>query len=339
MLIRARAPLRISFGGGGTDVPPFPAQEGGSVLSATITRYAYGSLQAREDDEIRIESLDYGLTATYSAKDRLVLDGNLDLVKAAITRMVDNPTGFDLFLHSDAPPGSGLGSSSAMIVCLVGLLAEWRGQRLTDYEIADLAHTIERAELGIPGGLQDHYAAAFGGFNFIEFFSDSVLVNPLRIPEATINELQYNLLLAFTGQVRLSAHIIEDQVDRYVSGESESLDALRQIKALASEMKTCLLHRRLDEFGALLNEEWQQKKRISSRISHPSLDHLYDVALQEGALGGKITGAGGGGYMLLYCPFDRKHRIAQRLTDLGCSVGSFGFEPTGLQTWRINGER
>lgn len=336
MLIRARAPLRISFAGGGTDVPPFPEEEGGCVLSATITRYAYGSLNPRTDDEIRIESLDYGLKATYSAKDRLVLDGNLDLVKAAITRMVDHSGGFDLFLHSDAPPGSGLGASSAMMVCLVGLLADWRGDRLTDYEIADLAHTIERTELAIPGGLQDHYAATFGGFNFIEFLRDGVVVNPLRIPQETINELQYNLLLAFTGQVRLSANIIEDQVARVRSGASESRDALRKIKQLANEMKIRLLHRQLNDFGSLLDEEWKQKKRMSSRISHPSLDALYSAALREGALGGKITGAGGGGYMLLYCPFDRKHRVAQRLTDMGCSIASFGFEPTGLQTWRVN---
>jgi D-glycero-alpha-D-manno-heptose-7-phosphate kinase len=337
VLIRARAPLRVSFAGGGTDVPPFSDEEGGCVLSATISRYAYGSLKSRDDGGIQIESLDYGLKANYSADDRLVLDGNLDLVKAAITNMVDRDRGFDLFLHSDAPPGSGLGSSSAMIVCLVGLLAEWRGQRLTDYEIADLAYTIERSDLGIPGGLQDQYAAAFGGFNYIEFMRGNVVVNPLRIPQSTVNELQYNLLLVFTGQVRLSAHIIEDQVERYRSGASESRDALRRLKVLTGEMKNCLLQRKLDEFGALLHEEWEHKKRMSDRISHPSLDHLYEVARSEGALGGKITGAGGGGYMLLYCPFERKHIIAQRLTDLGCQVASFDFEEAGLQTWRVNG--
>lgn len=329
--------MRVSFAGGGTDVPPFSDEEGGCVLSATISRYAYGSLKSRTDGDIHIESLDFGLKATYSADDRLVLDGNLDLVKAAITRMVDRSRGFDLFLHSDAPPGSGLGSSSAMIVCLVGLLSEWRGERMTDYEVADLAYTIERTELGIPGGLQDQYAASFGGFNYIEFLPGNVIVNPLRVPQSTINELQYNLLLVFTGQVRLSAHIIEDQVERYRSGASDSRDALRQLKALAGEMKNCLLQRKLDEFGALLHEEWEQKKRMSDRISHPSLDNLYDVARSEGALGGKITGAGGGGYMLLYCPFDKKHIIAQRLTDLGCQVASFDFEETGLQTWRVNG--
>ncbi|MEO8246777.1 MAG: GHMP kinase [Chloroflexota bacterium] len=335
--MRARAPLRISFAGGGTDVPPFWQEEGGCVLSATITRYAYGSLDVRDDREIRIESLDYGLRESYSASDRLVLDGNLDLVKAAIMKMGDGETGFDLFLHSDAPPGSGLGSSSAMIVCLVGLLAEMRGTRMTDYETADLAHVIERFDLGIPGGLQDHYAAAFGGFNFIEFLPERVVVNPLRVPDATINELQYNLLLVFTGQVRLSANIITDQVDRFRSGDIQSRDALRQLKLLAGEMKNALLHRQLDLFGALLHDEWEQKKRMSDRISHSSLDDLYEIARREGALGGKITGAGGGGYMLLYCPFERKHLIAEKLTAAGCTIATFGFEPAGLQTWRVNG--
>jgi D-glycero-alpha-D-manno-heptose-7-phosphate kinase len=337
MLIRARAPLRVSFAGGGTDVPPFCDDEGGCVLSATITRYAYGSLGDRNDGQIRIESLDFGITETYSAQDRLVLDGNLDLVKAAITKMAHRSTGFDLFLHSDAPPGTGLGASSAMMVCLVGLLGDWRGERLSDYAIADVAHTVERKELGILGGYQDHYAAAFGGFNFIEFLPGRVVVNPLRMPDSTVNELQYNLLLVYTGQVRLSANIIEDQVQRYESGETDSRDALREIKALAIEMKEALLHRKLDEFGSLLHEEWEHKKRMSPRISHPSLDELYDVARKEGALGGKITGAGGGGYMLLYCPFDRKHRIADRLTEMGCSIATFGFDLNGLQTWRPNG--
>ena len=208
---------------------------------------------------------------------------------------------------------------------------------MTDYETADMAHVIERFDLGIPGGLQDHYAATFGGFNFIEFLPERVVVNPLRIPESTINELQYNLLLVFTGHVRLSANIIADQVGRVRSGDTESRDALRQLKVLAAEMKNALLHRQLDAFGGLLHDEWEQKKRMSDRISDPSLDNLYAIARQEGALGGKITGAGGGGYMLLYCPFDRKHLIAERLTAAGCTIATFGFEPAGLQTWRVPG--
>lgn len=336
MLIRAKAPLRVSFAGGGTDVPPFPAQEGGVVLSATINRYAWGTLRPRDDQQICINSLDFGTSMTYSSRSKLVYDGQLDLAKAAIMKIEgQHDRGFDLFLHADAPPGSGLGSSSAMMVALVGLLKEFHSLPLTDYEVAELAYTIERVDLGIQGGLQDQYAAAFGGFNFIEFMADRVIVNSLKISSDILNELEYNLLLCHTGKLRLSSHIIEDQVQRYERRESESLAALRELKRLTLEMKNALLGRRLDEFGALLHEEWQTKKRMSTRISSPELDELYDAARAEGAIGGKITGAGGGGYMLLYCRFDRKHRVEQVMRERGCEVHAMALEPLGLQTWRV----
>lgn len=335
MLIRAKAPLRLSFAGGGTDVPPFPEIEGGCVLSTTISRYAYGTLQPRSDDQLRIQSLDFGQTVTYGARDRLEYDGKLDLVKAALVHIGVGSSGFDLYLHTDAPPGSGLGASSAMMVALVGLLRERQSLPLTDYAIAELACRLERVELGIEGGLQDQYASTFGGFNFIEFLDKHVVVNPLRIPADVQNELHYNLLLVFTGRIRLSANIIEDQVNRYRSGEKDSIDALRALKSLAVEMKSALLRRQLDDFGRLLHEQWLEKKRMSPRISDSHLDAIYDAALSCGATGGKVTGAGGGGYMLLYCPNETRARVAKRLVEMGCSVTDFGFEPTGLQTWRI----
>jgi D-glycero-alpha-D-manno-heptose-7-phosphate kinase len=335
LLLRAKAPLRLSFAGGGTDVPPFPETEGGSVLSATINRYAYGTLKTRTDDQICIQSLDFGMTVTYSLEDQLVYDGKLDLVKAAVTHLGVS-SGFDLFLHSDAPPGSGLGASSAMMVALVGLLMQRQNQALTPHEIARTAYHIERVELGIKGGLQDQYASTFGGFNFIEFLSDRVVVNPVMISPDIQNELQYNLLLAFTGRIRLSAQIIEDQVERYESGNSESIAALRELKRLSIEMRDGLVDKRLSTLGALLDEQWQQKKRMSPRISTPELDRIYDEALKAGASGGKVTGAGGGGYMLFYCPNESRHRVARRLTELGCSVADFSFEPVGLQTWQAD---
>jgi len=340
VLVRAKAPLRVSFAGGGTDVPPFSDTEGGCVLSATINRYAYATLRPRGDgsDRIGVRSLDYGLALELGPADAPVYDGKLDLVKAAVRRLDPGGAGgYDLFVHSDAPPGSGLGASSAMVVALVGVLKEHTTLPLTDYEIADAAYVMERQELGIAGGLQDQYAAAFGGFNYIEFLPGRVIVNPLKISPDVVNELQYSLLLCYTGRVRLSAHIIEDQVGRYARGETESVQALRDLKALTVEMKNALLRRQLDEFGALLHDEWQHKKKMSARISSPQLDALYDAARDEGAIGGKITGAGGGGYMLLYCRFDRKHRVADRMQALGCTVSDFGFEPLGLQTWRTRG--
>jgi D-glycero-alpha-D-manno-heptose-7-phosphate kinase len=336
MLIRAKAPLRVSFAGGGTDVPPFPAQEGGCVLSSTINRYAWGTLRPRDDEQICINSLDFGTSLAYSSRAELVYDGQMDLAKAAIKRIEGQHTrGFDLFLHADAPPGSGLGSSSAMMVALVGLLKEFHNLPMTDYEVAEVAYEIERVDLGIQGGLQDQYAAAFGGFNYIEFLGDRVIVNSLKVSDDIINELEYNLLLCHTGKVRLTTNIIADQVQRYERGESESLAALRELKRLTIEMKNALLQRRLDEFGGLLHEEWQHKKRMSARISSPELDELYDAARAEGALGGKITGAGGGGYMMLYTRFDRKHRVAEVMREMGCEIHEVALEPRGLQTWRV----
>jgi len=335
-LVRAKAPLRISFAGGGTDVPPFPEREGGCVLSSTINRYAWGTLRPREDGQICISSRDFGVSLTYASRDSLTYDGQMDLAKAAINRLAgEHNGGYDLFLHTDAPPGSGLGSSSAMMVVLVGLLKEYHGLALTDYEVAELAYSIERVDLSIPGGMQDQYAAAFGGFNFIEFLGDRVVVNSLKISNDIRNELEYNLLLVHTGRIRLSENIIEDQVRRYKQGDTT--DTLKELKALATEMKNALLHRKMNDFGALLDEEWQHKKRMSSRISTPELDDLYSLARAEGAIGGKITGAGGGGYMLLYCGFERKHEIAQVLTGMGCQVHEVALEPLGLQTWRVNG--
>lgn len=335
MYIRAKAPLRVSFGGGGTDVPPYPAKEGGCVLSATINRYAWGTLHPRRDPGISIESRDIGQSLQFSSLGDVVLDGQMDLVKAAIHRLAgDAGSGYNLHLHADSPPGSGLGSSSALVVGLVGLFREWRSLPLTDYEVADLAYQIERVDLGIAGGLQDQYAAVFGGVNFIEFFGDRVVVNSLRLSNDTLNELEYNLLLVDLRRQRMSAHIIAEQVERYERGEAESIEALRALKAVAVEMKEHLLRRRIDEFGALLHLDWEHKKRMSSRISDPDIDDLYELALRSGAIGGKITGAGGGGHMLLYCQPGKKHVVADALAARGCAAESIALEPTGLQTWR-----
>ena len=334
MVHRAKAPLRVSFAGGGTDVPPFPAREGGLVLSATINRYAYGSLSPRDDGSIRVESVDFGLEVTYGAEDPLLFDGKLDLVKAAIRKIGQGgQSGYDLFLHANAPPGSGLGSSSAVMVTLIGLLSGHHRLALTDSEVAELAYTLEREDLAIKGGHQDQYASTYGGFNLLEFAADHVVVNPLRIPREVIHELEHNMLLAYTGQTRPGDHIIDDQTKRFERGDEAALQGLRMQKDLAVEMKNALLQGRLDEFGELLGTAWQFKKQMSPRISTEFIDEAYDEALKHGATGGKVTGAGGGGYMLFYCPFHLKHRVADRLIAMGASVTEFEFTFDGLTTW------
>jgi D-glycero-alpha-D-manno-heptose-7-phosphate kinase len=336
MIIRSKAPLRISFAGGGTDVPPYSDERGGVVLSATIDKYAYASLRLRDDSDITVQSLDYDVVAHYHADDELQYDGELDLVKAVLRSLNNgNRQGLDFFLHSDAPPGSGLGSSSTMVVALIGALKHYRRLPLTDYEIAELAYRIERKDLGIQGGMQDQYAAAFGGFNFMEFSRSAVIVNPLRMEPDVVNELQYNLLLCYTGTRRLSARIIQSQVAAYERREEEVLRAMDELKHLTLEIKNALLQGRLADFGALLHESWNNKKKMASQISNPGIDLLYETARKSGAIGGKITGAGGGGYLFLYCEFGRKHVVAEELEKLGAEVVDFSFEPCGLQTWEI----
>jgi D-glycero-alpha-D-manno-heptose-7-phosphate kinase len=337
MIFRSKAPLRISFAGGGTDVPPYPEESGGVVLSATIDKYAYGTLQLRNDKNITVTSLDYDIVAKYHVDDEFVYDGSLDLVKAVLSNMCsDNGQGLDFFMHSDAPPGSGLGSSSTVVVALIGLIQHWKRLPLTNYEIAKLAYHIERKELGIEGGMQDQYAAVFGGFNFIEFDASAVIVNPLRVDNEVINELEYNLLLCYTGKTRLSANIINTQVDNYIRGKEDVLIAMDELKNITLEMKAALLQGRLSDFGHLLHEAWKNKKKMAKQITTSNIDLLYETARENGALGGKILGAGGGGYLMLYCPFDKKHIIAEELEKLGGQAIEFSFDYHGLQTWEVS---
>ncbi len=206
---------------------------------------------------------------------------------------------------------------------------------MTDYEIAEAAYDIERRELGIQGGMQDQYAATFGGFNLIEFNPSSVIVNPLRISPDTLHELEYHLVLCYTGRTRLSANILKDQVESYRQGKEEVMDALDRMKRLTIEMKNAILTGRLDDFGALLHEAWMHKKKLAKQITSPEIERLYAAAMATGALGGKILGAGGGGYMLFYCDFERKHLVTEELEKLGGEVVEFGFDYEGLRTWEV----
>lgn len=335
MEIRSRAPLRISFAGGGTDIEPYLSEKGGVVLSSTINRYCYGTLTPRTDQEIQVESLDVEVFAKFLASQKLTFNGQLDLVKAVLRKFEGWKQGFSLFLHSDAPPGSGLGSSSAMVVAILGLFRQWLNLPWSNYDLANLAYEIERVDLGIRGGKQDQYASSFGGFNFIEFYHDGTVVNPLRISPVIINELEYHLLLCYTGKTRLSANIIATQVEGYLKKRESSLQALDELKAITLTMKNALIQGKLNQFGELLHQAWIQKKQLAGEITNEKIDSLYHLARNKGALGGKILGAGGGGYLLLYCPYNRKHQIMNDLERLGAQFTPFSFENQGLTTWKV----
>ena len=336
-MVRARTPLRLSFGGGGTDVSPYADTRGGCVLNATISRYVYATLVPKSERSIGFRSFDYGTVVYWTQEEHFQFDGQMDLVKGVLKRFeLDKfrTDGFDLFVHADAPPGSGLGSSSTFTVALIGLFRELLGLPITSEGMAGLAYDIERNEIGIKGGRQDQYAAAYGGFNFMEFHGDEAVVTPLRLSEYLINELEYNLILCFTGS-RESQPIIESQMESARTEEVDAMAAMDQVKAIAFEMKKALLASDLDRFGNLLHEGWLQKKKMAKGISTPRIDELYEEARKAGAIGGKITGAGGGGHLLLYCPFNKRHIVRERLSALGTSVTDFRFDPVGMQTWRV----
>ena len=332
---RARAPLRISFCGGGTDVSPYPEEHGGCVLSATINHYAYASLRPRRDSRLTLASLDYDLVAKYDHPARLKFDGQLDLLKAAV-KALRVKRGADLWTHSDAPPGSGLGASSTLMVALLGVLREWLKVELTPYEIAELAFRVERIDLKLAGGRQDQYAAAFGGFNIIEFNPDGTVVTPLKLRRETLEELEYRLLLCYMGQTRQSAKIIERQTKSYRAGRQETVAALGALKEQTYGMKRALLLGEIDGFGELLHRAWEHKKHLDEGISNPRVDLLYDVARKAGAIGGKMTGAGGGGYFLFLTRFDRRHRVAAALEEHGGQVVPFQFEARGVTSWSVS---
>ena len=337
-LYRAKAPLRISFAGGGTDLSPYCDLYGGCALNATINKYAFTTLEMRPGDNIEVHSLDYDYLANFHVDEPLTYDGKIDLVKAVIKHLKRGRDGLRITTRNDAPPGSGLGSSSAMVVSLVMAFKEWLALDLSEYDVARFAFQVEREELAMVGGKQDQYASAFGGFNFMEFGRDSVLVTPLRIKQDVVCELEYNLLLFYTGKSRVSGHIIESQIKNLSDERKESLQGMHELKAQALEMKKALLTGDTHGFGRLLDYAWQAKKKLSNEITSPDIDEMYEEAMKAGALGGKLSGAGGGGFMIFYCGNGSRHKVAARLEQLGGEVVDFEFEKFGSRSWRVHGE-
>ncbi len=333
LLYRARAPLRLSFSGGGTDVSPYPEERGGVVLSTTIDKYCYATLRPRRDARFTIHSHDLNLVARYGSTRVMRLDGHLDLIKAVV-KALKARAGADLSIHTDAPPGSGLGASSTLVVALIGVLREWLNRPLTDYEVAELAYRIERQDLHIAGGRQDQYAATFGGFNFIEFHRDTTVVNPLRVRPDVLFELEYRLLLCYLGQTRFSGKIIERQTENYQSGRAETVEALDGLKEITYEMKNALLRGQVDRFGDLLDVAWRHKRNLEEHISSPEIDELYARARRAGALGGKMPGAGGGGYFFFLCGAERKSKVAEVVREGGAQLVPVTFSAQGVTAWK-----
>jgi D-glycero-alpha-D-manno-heptose-7-phosphate kinase len=338
MIYRSKAPLRIGLAGGGTDVSPYSDQFGGAILNATVSLFAYANIEPLEENKIIVEALDRNEQQQFEWSAKLPVDGTLDLLKGVYNRIYKDyqapSKGFRLSTFVDAPAGSGLGTSSTLVVAIIGAFVEWLKLPLGDYDIAHYAYQIERNDLKLTGGKQDQYAAMFGGVNFMEFYEDDkVIVNPLRIKSEYLHELENNLVLYFTSTSRESASIIDEQVRNVNTKNEKSIEAMHQLKEQARIMKEALLKGKLNEFGEILDFGFQQKRRMAHNISNSRIEEIYEAAKKAGATGGKISGAGGGGFMTFYCPGNSRHKVIEQLKKFGGEVKNYTFTKNGLTTW------
>lgn len=340
MIIRSKAPLRLGLAGGGSDVSPYSDIYGGLVLNATINLYAYCTIEETGDGLITVNSIDSNHNEAYSLSSSLPIDGHAILIKGVYNRIVKDyhPSlrSFRITTYNDAPAGSGLGTSSTMVVCILKAFVEWLSLPLGDYEIARLAYEIERIDLGLSGGKQDQYAAAFGGFNYMEFLkNDIVIVNPLKIKRWIIDELEASMLLYFTGASRESAKIIDEQKKNTSEGKNDSIEAMHQIKQSAVDMKLAVLKGDVDGFADILRVGWENKKKMASHITNPMIQEAMEVAMSAGAKAGKVSGAGGGGFIMFVVEPTRKKEVELALKQLGGFVMPFQFTDGGAHGWKI----
>jgi len=337
MLIRSKAPLRLGLAGGGTDVSPYSDLYGGGILNATINLYAYASIEPANDGMIRFETADGSQRRVYNSNETIKPEGIFDIHAGIYNRIIKKypakELSFRLITSIDAPQQSGLGTSSTLAVAILGAFVEWLKLPLGEYEIAQLAYEIERIDLAMAGGKQDQYSATFGGINFMEFDKDKVVVNPLRIKDVYLDELAHNLVLYYTDTSRLSSEIIHRQQQNVLAEDQIAIEAMHQLKKQAIMMKEALLKGNLDEIGRILDFGWKYKKQMASGITNPELDKMYETAIKNGATGGKISGAGGGGYMFFYCPGNTRYQVIDSLAQYGGYAERYEFTSGGLTTW------
>jgi D-glycero-alpha-D-manno-heptose-7-phosphate kinase len=339
--VRARAPLRLGLAGGGTDLSPYCDHYGGNVLNGTISVFAYAFIEERSDWNIKFRAHDVDATDEVLPSPSLDLTSGLLLHRGVYNRIIrqfnsGRPLSIDVHTAVDAPPGSGLGSSSALVVALVRAYAEYLSLPLGDYDVAQLACAIERGDLNMAGGKQDQYSAAFGGLNFIEFLpSNRVIVNPMRVHEAHRLELECSLLVCYTGRSRVSSEIIKEQTNIMEAHDEAALAAMHQIKQEAVEMKLCLLRGDIAGMADVLNRSWDAKKRTAKSVSNDHIDEIYGIARNAGALAGKISGAGGGGFMMLIVPPESRLSVARSLRKHGLEILSFHFTDSGAESWTV----
>ncbi|MGG9962342.1 dehydrogenase [Ferruginibacter sp. SUN106] len=340
MIFFSKAPLRIGLAGGGTDVSPYSDLFGGAVLNAAISLAAHASIELITENKIIIEALDRNEKQEFATGIPLPTNGTLDLLKGVYNRIQKDHSlpsaGLRLSTFVDAPAGSGLGTSSTLVVAVLGAFMEMLQLPLTKYQVAQYAYDIERNDLQLTGGKQDQYAATFGGINFMEFYdADKVIVNPLTIPSEYLRTLENNLVLYFTAISRDSTSIIPEQVNNVLTKNETSINAMHHLKEQAKMMKEVLLAGKLDELGEILDYGFKQKRLMAKNISNNAIEAIYDAAKNAGATGGKISGAGGGGFMTFYCPGNSRNNVIETLNSFGGDVKKYSFVDNGLTTWSI----
>jgi len=340
MITRSKAPLRLGLAGGGSDVSPYSDMYGGLILNATINLYAYCTIEETDNGTIEINAPDIATTVSYPVNQHLPIDGCLDLHKGVYNRIVKEydmqPRSFRMTTYSDAPPGSGLGSSSTIVVAMVKAFTEWLNLPLGEYEMAHLAYNVERVDLQMTGGKQDQYAAAFGGFNFMEFYKDDrVIVNPLRVKRWIIDELQSSMLLYYTGASRSSSAIIDEQKKNTSSGNITAIEAMHQIKESARDMKEMLLKGDIKTLASILGQQWENKKKMANSITNDKIDDVFRIAIEAGAVTGKVSGAGGGGFIMFIIDPVKKVQIVSALSKLDGRIVDFQFSEGGTHGWKI----
>lgn len=341
MIIRSRAPLRLGLAGGGTDVSPYCDQFGGAVLNATIDLYTYTIIEPTNDGRVRLSASDIDGVFEASVNDAMEIAYPLILHRAVYRRIIrqfndGKPLACHITTFCDAPPGSGLGTSSTMVVSLVKAFVEWLHLPLGEYEIAHLAFEIERVDAGLGGGRQDQYTATFGGVNFMEFLADDrVIVNPLRVKNWIISEMETSLVLFNSGVSRSSASIIQEQTDNLTAKSGTTLEAMHEIKADAFGMKECLLRGDFDKLAGLMRKSWDSKKRLAKSISNSHIDQVVEAALSAGARAGKVSGAGGGGFMTFLVEPSRRVAVIRALDREEGQVMTCHFTRHGTEGWKI----
>jgi D-glycero-alpha-D-manno-heptose-7-phosphate kinase len=338
--VRARAPLRLGLAGGGTDLSPYCDEHGGAILNATIGRYAYAHLSFRRDHQLCFAAHDVKEEDLTPLAAELSLDRGLLLHRAVHNRMVRDylqgrVPAISLTTTVDAPPGSGLGASSALVVALVEAYRAAFSLPLGRYDVARLAFEIERIDLALAGGRQDQYAAAFGGVNFMEFLpGDRVIVNPLRILSQFLNEFEASLIVCFTGESRASA-IIQDQVKAATEHDRTALEAMHQLKSDAVDMKQALLGGNIRHIAEVLNRSWQAKRKTSKSVSNAKVEEIFALGLKNGAVAGKVSGAGGGGFLMFMTDPEHRYRLVTALSEAGASASQVQFTDAGAESWAI----